>query len=78
MIAIVESTKLAAEFTEDFEELWSKGDVEKSGFVEPNPVRVGGINVRAWFTPGFGEAFRGGSRSASGARSGECGSAPRC
>jgi phosphatidylserine/phosphatidylglycerophosphate/cardiolipin synthase-like enzyme len=57
VIAVVESPKLAAAFTKNFEELWSKADVEKSGFVEPNPVRVGGINVRAWFTPGFGEAL---------------------
>jgi phosphatidylserine/phosphatidylglycerophosphate/cardiolipin synthase-like enzyme len=57
VILIVESTKLAADFTADFEQLWSKGIVEDSGFVEPNPVRVGGNNVRAWFTPGFGEAL---------------------
>jgi phosphatidylserine/phosphatidylglycerophosphate/cardiolipin synthase-like enzyme len=57
VILIVESTKLAADFTADFEQLWSKGIVEASGFVDPNPVRVAGINVRAWFTPGFGEAL---------------------
>jgi phosphatidylserine/phosphatidylglycerophosphate/cardiolipin synthase-like enzyme len=57
VILIAESTKLAADFTADFEQLWSKGIVEDSGFVEPNPVRVAGNNVRAWFTPGFGEAL---------------------
>ena len=57
VILIAESTKLAADFTADFEQLWSKGIVEASGFVEPNPVRIAGINVRAWFTPGFGEAL---------------------
>jgi len=57
VILIAESTRLAADFTADFEQLWSKGIVEQSGFVEPNPVRVGEINVRAWFTPGFGEAL---------------------
>jgi phosphatidylserine/phosphatidylglycerophosphate/cardiolipin synthase-like enzyme len=57
VILIAESAKLAAGFTADFEQLWSKGIVEESGFVEPNPVRVAGINVRAWFTPGFGEAL---------------------
>ena len=57
VILIAESTKLAADFTADFEQLWSKGIVEASGFVDPNPVRVAGINVRAWFTPGFGEAL---------------------
>ena len=57
VILIAESTKLAADFTVDFEQLWSKGIVEESGFVEPNPVRIAGKNVRAWFTPGFGEAL---------------------
>jgi phosphatidylserine/phosphatidylglycerophosphate/cardiolipin synthase-like enzyme len=57
VIVIAESTKLAADFTADFEQLWSKGIVEASGFVDPNPVRVAGNNVRAWFTPGFGEAL---------------------
>ena len=57
VLAIVESPKLAAAFTENFDELWSKGVVEQSGFVEPNPVRVGETRMRAWFTPGFGEAL---------------------
>ena len=57
VILIAESAKLAADFTVDFEQLWSKGIVEESGFVEPNPVRIAGKNVRAWFTPGFGEAL---------------------
>jgi phosphatidylserine/phosphatidylglycerophosphate/cardiolipin synthase-like enzyme len=57
VILIAESAKLAANFTADFEELWSTGIVEESGFVEPNPVRIGGNHVRAWFTPGFGEAL---------------------
>ena len=57
VIVIAESEKLARDFTADFEQLWSKGIVEESGFVEPNPVRIGEHNVRAWFTPGFGEAL---------------------
>jgi phosphatidylserine/phosphatidylglycerophosphate/cardiolipin synthase-like enzyme len=57
VIVIVESPKIAADFAADFEELWSKGIVEESGFVEPNPVRISGNEVRAWFTPGFGEAL---------------------
>jgi phosphatidylserine/phosphatidylglycerophosphate/cardiolipin synthase-like enzyme len=57
VVAIVESDKLASAFSANFDELWSRGVVEESGFVEPNPVRVGGIPVRAWFTPGFGEAL---------------------
>jgi phosphatidylserine/phosphatidylglycerophosphate/cardiolipin synthase-like enzyme len=57
VIVIAESPKIAADYTADFEELWSKGIVEESGFVEPNPVRIAGNQVRAWFTPGFGEAL---------------------
>jgi phosphatidylserine/phosphatidylglycerophosphate/cardiolipin synthase-like enzyme len=57
VIVTVESERLATAFTADFEELWSTGLVEKSGFVEPNPARVAETEVRAWFTPGFGEAL---------------------
>jgi phosphatidylserine/phosphatidylglycerophosphate/cardiolipin synthase-like enzyme len=57
VIVVAESPKIAADYTADFEELWSKGIVEDSGFVEPNPVRISGNQVRAWFTPGFGEAL---------------------
>jgi phosphatidylserine/phosphatidylglycerophosphate/cardiolipin synthase-like enzyme len=57
VIVTVESERLAGAFTADFEELWSTGLVEKSGFVEPNPMRVAENEVRAWFTPGFGEAL---------------------
>ena len=57
VIVTVESPKLATAFTANFDELWSKADVAQSGFVDPNPVRVGDIRLRAWFTPGFGEAL---------------------
>ena len=57
VIVTLESEKLAAAFTANFDELWSRGDVEQSGFVDPNPARVHGVQVRAWFTPGFGEAL---------------------
>jgi phosphatidylserine/phosphatidylglycerophosphate/cardiolipin synthase-like enzyme len=57
VIVTVESPKLATAFIANFEELWLRADVEQSGFVDPNPVRVGGIRMRAWFTPGFGEAL---------------------
>ena len=39
----------------NFAELWEGRDVERSGFVEPDPLDVGGAGVRAWFTPGHGE-----------------------
>ena len=57
VIVTVESPALATAFTANFEELWAKADVERSGFVDPNPVRVGDVRMRAWFTPGFGEAL---------------------
>src|SRR5215212_1838117 len=57
VIVTVDSEELAHAFTLDFEELWNVGDVEKSGFVEPRPVDVDGVKVRAWFTPGFADAL---------------------
>lgn len=57
ILAIVRSPELAREFLENFEELWLTGDVARSGKGDPNPVQVGGSTVRAWFTPGHGEAL---------------------
>jgi phosphatidylserine/phosphatidylglycerophosphate/cardiolipin synthase-like enzyme len=57
VIVTVESPRLATAFTANFDELWSRADVERSGFIDPNPVRVGALRVRPWFTPGFGEAL---------------------
>ena len=55
VLAIVESPELAGHFRENFEELWSSQEVHRSGRVDPDPVDVGGTQVRAWFTPGHGE-----------------------
>jgi phosphatidylserine/phosphatidylglycerophosphate/cardiolipin synthase-like enzyme len=55
VIATVESADLAHAFTKNFDELWSKGIVEESGFVDPDEFEVGASRVRAWFTPGHGE-----------------------
>jgi phosphatidylserine/phosphatidylglycerophosphate/cardiolipin synthase-like enzyme len=55
VLATVRSPDLAAAFALDFDQLWSTGAVEQSGFVEPRPLKLGGRKVRAWFTPGFGE-----------------------
>jgi phosphatidylserine/phosphatidylglycerophosphate/cardiolipin synthase-like enzyme len=57
VIAVVESPALAAAYTRDFEQLWETGLVAESGFVDPNPIRVDGRRVRAWFSPGRGEAL---------------------
>jgi phosphatidylserine/phosphatidylglycerophosphate/cardiolipin synthase-like enzyme len=55
VIVTVESAELGQAFTKNFDELWSKGIVEESGFIDPDVVDVGGIRVRPWFTPGHGE-----------------------
>jgi phosphatidylserine/phosphatidylglycerophosphate/cardiolipin synthase-like enzyme len=55
VIVIAESPALAARFTEDFDELWETGIVERSGFVDTGAVQVGDLEVRPWFTPGHGE-----------------------
>lgn len=57
IVAIVRSEAVAARFTEDFDELWTTGAVEQSGWVAPSPIELDGREVRAWFTPGYGEAL---------------------
>jgi phosphatidylserine/phosphatidylglycerophosphate/cardiolipin synthase-like enzyme len=57
VIVTVDSPGLGAAFTKDFDQLWSTGEVERSGFVAPDPVQVGGVQVRPWFTPGHGPAL---------------------
>jgi phosphatidylserine/phosphatidylglycerophosphate/cardiolipin synthase-like enzyme len=55
VIATVADQRIATRFRQNFEELWSGGDVGKSGRVDPEPVDVDGVRVTAWFTPGHGE-----------------------
>ena len=57
VIVLVRSEGVAAAYTRDFEQLWTSGSVAESGFVEPNPIDVDGRRVRAWFSPGHGEAL---------------------
>jgi phosphatidylserine/phosphatidylglycerophosphate/cardiolipin synthase-like enzyme len=57
LIVTVDSPELVALYTQDFEQLWTTGDVEKSGKVPPDPIRVDGSKTRAWFSPGYGEAL---------------------
>ena len=51
VVAVVDDAAMATAFTLDFEQLWTTGDVERSGFVDPRWAD----GVRAWFTPGHGE-----------------------
>ena len=76
-IVVIDSPELAARFTKDFEQLWKAETVEETGRVDPSRVDVNGVEVRAWFTPTYGEDL---SHRIANARSGErvgaCGSAP--
>jgi phosphatidylserine/phosphatidylglycerophosphate/cardiolipin synthase-like enzyme len=51
VVAIVHSEAIAKGYRIDFDQLWTTGSVEKSGFVDPR----WDDGVRAWFTPGHGE-----------------------
>src|SRR5437763_12806863 len=55
VIVIVESTGVAIRFQEDFAQLWKKRDVQASGRVPTDPIRVGNAEVRTWFSPKRGE-----------------------
>jgi phosphatidylserine/phosphatidylglycerophosphate/cardiolipin synthase-like enzyme len=55
VILTAASRGLAARFAEDFSQLWTRRDVEKTGRVDTAPVDVEGTSVRAWFCPGRGE-----------------------
>jgi phosphatidylserine/phosphatidylglycerophosphate/cardiolipin synthase-like enzyme len=57
VVVTATSLELAARFTANFDELWQRGSVERSGFVDTTPVPVGTQEVRTWFTPGHGEGL---------------------
>jgi phosphatidylserine/phosphatidylglycerophosphate/cardiolipin synthase-like enzyme len=57
VLATIRSAELARRYRADFDQLWTKRAVEESGFVKPAPFSVNGTTVRAWFTPGNGEAL---------------------
>ena len=58
IVRVLGSPQLARAYTLNLEELWETGRVEHTGKVEPRPVRLdGGIEVRAWFTPEYGDAL---------------------
>jgi phosphatidylserine/phosphatidylglycerophosphate/cardiolipin synthase-like enzyme len=51
VILTVDSPGIAARYREDFEQLWTTREVNKSGKVDTAPVD----GMRAWFCPGRGE-----------------------
>ena len=58
VVRVLGSERLALAFTLAFEQLWERGVVEGTGTVQPRPVELdGGVAVRPWFTPGFGDAL---------------------
>ena len=54
VLLTVPSPAVAAAYTRDFEELWTKQAVQDTGKYVMDPVDVGGAQVRAWFCPGRG------------------------
>jgi phosphatidylserine/phosphatidylglycerophosphate/cardiolipin synthase-like enzyme len=57
VIVVANSEPLARTYATDFEQLWTTENVAESGFVDPDPIRVDDMRVRAWFAPGHGEAM---------------------
>ncbi len=57
VIVTLESPAIAAAYARNFEELWTSERVEDSGNFDVPPVEVGSSVVRAWFSPGRGEAL---------------------
>jgi phosphatidylserine/phosphatidylglycerophosphate/cardiolipin synthase-like enzyme len=54
VLLTVASGGVARAYARDFADLWSRGRVEGSGSFDTAPVDVGGVAVRAWFSPGRG------------------------
>ena len=57
IVRVLGAQPLAHAFRLEFDALWSKPVVERSGLVQPRPVKVEDADVRPWFTPGHGEAL---------------------
>ena len=55
VIVTLDSVELAARYLEDFEQLWSRRDVQHSGKVDSSPLTVESLPVRPWFCPGRGD-----------------------
>jgi phosphatidylserine/phosphatidylglycerophosphate/cardiolipin synthase-like enzyme len=54
VLVTVASQGIARAYARDFAELWRRRRVEGSGSFDVPPVDVGGVPVRAWFSPGRG------------------------
>jgi len=54
VLLTVASEGVARAYARDFDDLWSRGRVEGSGSFDAAPIDVGGVAVRAWFSPGRG------------------------
>jgi phosphatidylserine/phosphatidylglycerophosphate/cardiolipin synthase-like enzyme len=57
IVRVLGAQPLAHAFRLEFDALWATPVVERSGDVQPRPVKVGEAEVRPWFTPGHGEAL---------------------
>jgi phosphatidylserine/phosphatidylglycerophosphate/cardiolipin synthase-like enzyme len=55
VVVTVDAIELAARYAADFEQLWTRRDVQHSGRVDSNPVTAAGTPIRPWFCPGRGE-----------------------
>ena len=55
VIVTVDSPELATRYTADFEQLWTRRDVQHSGKVDTSPLSVSDTTIRPWFCPGRGE-----------------------
>jgi len=55
VIVSFDSAELATRYTADFEQLWTRRDVQHSGKVDTSPFDISGTAVRPWFCPGRGE-----------------------
>lgn len=58
IVRVLGAPQLARAYTLNLDELWQTGRVEHSGRVDPRPVTVdGGVELRAWFTPEYGDVL---------------------
>ena len=55
VVVTVDSADLAARYATDFEQLWTRRDVQHSGKVDTSAITVANATVRPWFCPGRGD-----------------------